>query len=298
MNTCVIHIANRLKEYFLGSAATNDVSIFLCGGAGAQEGNFRRDIGDEIVAKRSKYRYLVFYPEDMFLELILGHQKYDLLTLENLLAQSVSAVVILLQSPGTFAELGAFSNHPFLKKKLIIVMDPKYRTSQSFINTGPIRHLRKETLSHVIFAKIVSENVDYLVKAISEAARDVGARNPPCKDLTNPIACYEFYLALLYVLDPMPRSAVSDLVRVMEPEKASVAETAAETVINGLVNNGDTLLVSGRLTVSKKGIETLLQAPRSDRRYEVLKGILSELRTMALNAMLRRQHKHFWGEAV
>jgi len=54
----------------------------------------------------------------MFIEFILGHQKQDLLTLENLLADSVNTVVILLQSPGTFTELGAFTNYEKLTEML------------------------------------------------------------------------------------------------------------------------------------------------------------------------------------
>ena len=109
MNQRIVEIATNLKNFYLESFLKKDnVSIFLCGGSSPTDEKFRRELGTTISTTKSKYRYSVFFPEDMFVELILGHQGVDLLTLENLLAESVSAVTILVQSPGTIAELGAF----------------------------------------------------------------------------------------------------------------------------------------------------------------------------------------------
>ena len=298
VNPVVIDIGSRLRTHFLEERAPNDISVFLCGGAGPNEDALRRRLGDTIASLKSKYSYAVFYPEDMFLELILGHQKQDLLSLENLLAQSVSAVTILLHSPGTFTELGAFANHRALRDKLIVVMDPRYKNKPSFINIGPIRYLNKKTSSHVLYQPMVPTNMDLLAKGISKAARDIGAKHPPHRDLANPVASYEFYLALLYVLDPMPRVAVPAVARTMETKKPDLAATAAETVSNGLINNGDALLLSGRLTVSPKGVHRLLAAYGTERRRAALRSLLSELRILALNSMLRRRFKSFWGEAA
>jgi hypothetical protein len=296
MNPRILKIASRLRDHYLGPLATSDISIFLCGGSAKNEAEFRRKLGAALTALKSKYRYSIFYPEDMFVELVLGHQRQDLLTLETLLARSVSAVTILLQSPGTFAELGAFSNHELLKNKLVVVVDPSYRRSQSFINTGPIRHLVKETSSRVLFSEMIEPNLDSLVKGIAEAARAIADAHPPERDLSNPIMCYELYLALLYVLDPVPRGAFSSIALALYPGNA--AQIAAETILNGLVNRGDALLVSQYLTISGKGIERLQTSAGSDRRLDTLKDMLSELRISALNGMLRRRYKSFWGEAA
>jgi hypothetical protein len=298
MNPRVIEIASQLREHFLGPSATSDISIFLCGGADSSEQEARRKLGAALAGLKSKYRYSIFYPEDMFVELVLGHQKQDLLTLENLLARSVSAVTILLQSPGTFTELGAFSNHDLLKDKLVVVVDPRYRRAQSFINTGPIRHLTNETSSRVLFLKMNGPDLDSLVKGVAEASRGIASKHPPLRDLTNPIVCYELYLALLYVLDPVPRSAFAEVAGALEPENERSARICAETVINGLINNGDALLVSQNVTISKKGIETLYAGAGSARRLASLKNLLSELRISALNGLLRRRYKRFWGEAA
>lgn len=298
MNPRVIEIASRIREQFLGPSATSDVSIFLCGGAGDTERELRRKLGESLAGLKSKYRYSIFYPEDMFVELVLGHQKQDLLTLENLLAKSVSAVTILLQSPGTFTELGAFSNHELLKDKLVVVVNPKHKKAQSFINTGPIRHLLNETSSRVLFLKMDEANLDPLVKAVAEASRAIASAHPPSRDLTNPIACYELYLALLYVLDPVPRRAFSLIAAELERDAEESARIAAETVVNGMINNGDALLVSQNVIVSKKGVETLYAGTGSARRLTTLKELLSSLRISALNGQLRKRYKQFWEGAA
>lgn len=301
MNPRVIRIASSLRDHFFGPSARADISIFLCGGARPEERALRRKLGDAVGALKSKYRYSVHYPEDMFVELVLGHQKQDLLTLENLLARSVSAIVILLHSAGTLAELGAFSNHEHLKNKLVVVVDPKHKKSQSFINNGPIRHLRKGTSSSVLFQKMDVTSLDTLVKNISEASRTIAEKHPPRKDLTNPIACYELYLALLYALDSVPRQAFSIVAEALQPLDKGLAQLTAETVVNGLINNGDALLMSRNVIISRKGIETLFERAGSARRLASFKEMLSELRIYALNGALRRRsktHKRFWGEAA
>lgn len=299
MDPRIIKLATRLKDHFLDSfLKRDDVSIFMCGGSASPQMLFRRELGTVVSATKSKYRYSVYYPEDMFVELILGHQRQDLLTLENLLAESVSAVVILVQSPGTFTELGAFSNHPRLKDRLVVVIDPHYQKAPSFINTGPVRHLLKQTKSRVIYHSMQPSDIASLSKAVIKASREIGLASPPTVDMTNPIACQEFYLAIVMILDPVPRSAVLHLAELLHPGSLRLSQTAAETVLNSLVNQGNAVLVSGTLRISPKGIATLFEGARTEARMSHLRAFLSELRTEALNVMLRKNMSKLWGVAA
>ena len=299
MDTRIIKIARRLKNYFLDSLVKeNDISIFLCGGASSSDATLRRNLGGNIEEIKSRYRYSVLYPEDMFIEMILGHQRHDLLTLENLLAESVHAVVILVQSPGTFTELGAFSNHAKLKNKLILVIDPRYKKSQSFVMTGPVRYLRKETSSQVIYEKMKSDNLSTLSKNIRKSARKIRSEYPPVVNLANPIASYEFYLALIFTFDPIPRFAVLELAKILEPDYLDQALTVAETVINNLVNKRDARLVSDKILISKKGLETLYAGSQTDKKQTDIKLKLSGFRMDALKILLRKRKKGVWGVAA
>jgi len=171
LNRKILDIAHTLETSFLDPLqASNDISLFLCGGSTAAETKFRRKVGDYISKMKSNYRYPVYYTEEMFMEQILGHQKQDLLSLENLLADSVHCVVILLQSPGTFTELGAFANHEKLSDKLVVVIEPRYRRKPSFINRGPLRYLKSKTKSRILYSSMDEGNLNTLAREIAEVA--------------------------------------------------------------------------------------------------------------------------------
>ena len=293
MNEVIVRVAQTLmKHYQDRSEMANDLSIFLCGGNGDEEVKLRRDIGTKIAGLASKFSYAVFYPEDMFIELILGHQRRDLLSLENLLADSVNAVAILLHSAGTFTELGAFANHEKLRDKLIVVVDPKYAHSRSFINLGPIRFLVKETRSRVIYEPMVDKNVLELVKSIADATREIANHSKPAMSLSNPISSYEFFLALVYVLDPVPTNGILEIASILEPHNGDVS-LSSQTVVNGLINERKLLLRSERLSTTESGAEYLIHSNKTKKRSKQLLEFLTGLRLQALNQTLR---KNVWVE--
>ncbi len=66
MNQRIVEIATNLKNFYLESFLKKDnVSIFLCGGSSPTDEKFRRELGTTISTTKSKYRYSVFFPEDM-----------------------------------------------------------------------------------------------------------------------------------------------------------------------------------------------------------------------------------------
>ena len=297
MNFKIIEISDKLKKRFLNESQNlNEISIFLCGSSGTEEEKFRREVGGGISEITSKYKYSVYYPEDMFIELILGHQKQDLLTLENLLADSVNAVVILLQSPGTFTELGAFANYEKLFDKLIVIIDPRFARARSFINLGPVRFLKTKTKSKVLFVPMNSSNLSKLVKQISDAARDVAKDSSPRRDLSNPISAYRFYLGLIYIFEPIPKDAILTVSRTLAASEEKKVVTAAETVINSLINERKVSLSSGYLSTTSKGIDNLIYSNETRKRSRMVLSFLTELRLEALNLTLRKNYLRIWGE--
>ena len=297
MNSKIVDIARKLEEQFLSqSQSLNEISIFLCGSSAVEESKFRRKVGEEISKIVSKYRYSVYLPEDMFIELILGPQKKDLLSLENLLANSTTAVAILLQSPGTFTELGAFANYKGLDNKLIVVIDPKYARSTSFINLGPIRYLKTRTHSKVLFLRMDNGNLHNLVKEIADSARDIAKQSSPIRDLSNPISAYEFYLALIYVFEPISKNNIFKIMKALmpSPDRKEIITTVAETVINTLINERKVSLSSGSLSATSKGTDSLIRANKTRKRAHMLSRFLTELRLQALNLTLRKSYREAW----
>jgi hypothetical protein len=62
------------------------------------------------------------------------------------LAKLADLVIVIVESPGTFAELGAFSNSDALRPKLLAIVDSAYSPPQkSFIALGPIHWIETES---------------------------------------------------------------------------------------------------------------------------------------------------------
>lgn len=67
----------------------------------------------------------------------------DLVSFERHLAELSSVIVLVLESPGSIAELGLFSIIEEFKKKLLIFVETNHYQSDSFIKLGPIDYLEK-----------------------------------------------------------------------------------------------------------------------------------------------------------
>lgn len=283
-------LAEELKKHFLDNLKSADeFSVFLCGGAGNYEKECRKSIGDGISKIVSRYTYSVHYPEDLFIELLLGHHKHDLLGLENLLATSVNAVVILLQSAGTLAELGAFTNHSELCNKLIVVVDPKHERERSFINYGPLRFLKQSTKSKVLYHVIDKTKNDELIEKIVEAVREVSKHQTPERRLANPVYAYKFYLALVYVFDPITKAAVEKISEMIAPKKeVGLTVTSAQTVMHSLIAEKKISSSSAGLSITAKGMNDLLIENKTKKKAILFSRLLTTARLNALNLTLRR----------
>lgn len=125
--------------------SNNHVDIFLCGG----------DINADTIRKKvnaylkSEKCIMIFYPEKVFVEYFNLNNKADYLTLETILAENVDFICIICESPGSIAELGAFSANKDVRPKIIAMIDKKFEKDESFINLGPVKHLLSHNKSSV-----------------------------------------------------------------------------------------------------------------------------------------------------
>lgn len=121
--------------------------IFLCGGAG------RKHIRNKIRVLLEESGLQVFYPEDLFMDMLNRDKKSDLLEYENLLADNSDRVCIICESMGSAVELGAFIQNENLEKKLIVCINQKFARDKSFIMMGPVKHLKKINKSLILLYK-------------------------------------------------------------------------------------------------------------------------------------------------
>ena len=127
--------------------------IFLCGKGFNSTEEYKhsnRGIVEDFIKKLIPDTHIVLSEqmwEDGFDDSI------DLLIFEEFLAEVSDAIVLFVESPGSFCELGAFAYADALfSDKLIIVMDEKHRGSKSFIATGPVLKA-KEDGSKIVYAQ-------------------------------------------------------------------------------------------------------------------------------------------------
>jgi len=132
-------VAEIIRDHIFVPSFSWKTTVFLCGADVNNQSTGRY----KMARLFERYpRYEILYPEDLFDDLLAGQGQHSLLVLENILADSVDSIVLFPESPGSFAELGAFANSSLLANKLICVGQKKYAKNKSFINYGPARLIK------------------------------------------------------------------------------------------------------------------------------------------------------------
>lgn len=108
--------------------------LFLCGASTSDN----RDDLQTYLEKRRGNDSLVFRAEDIW-NRIAQYPDLSALEMEEFLARLSDVVIVLVESAGAIAELGAFAISPELRSKLLVILDRQYRHDESFIKNGPVR---------------------------------------------------------------------------------------------------------------------------------------------------------------
>lgn len=119
--------------------------IFLCGGPTDIRSHLPLSVRDAIYRELSKDTEI-----DSRIRVAEHYKDWssdsiyqDLVLFEQHLAELSSVIVLILESPGSIAELGLFSVVSEFQEKLLVFVDTSHYTSNSFIRLGPISHLEK-----------------------------------------------------------------------------------------------------------------------------------------------------------
>lgn len=150
--------------------------LFLCGGKTntyeLSDGekkyySMRGAILDSIVTSFSQLSQKLQYAEDYDDWLEHGTVK-NLIDFELAIADMAGAIVLVLEGPGAFAELGSFSVLDTLADKLILIVNTNIVEENTFINYGPIKYLEDNK-------KIVLKyqwDVSYKVRGLNQNSVD------------------------------------------------------------------------------------------------------------------------------
>ncbi len=199
------------------------------------------------------YRYNIIYPEDIFAQLLHGSQSVDLLSLENMLAESVDVIIIIPESPGAIAELGAFTNNKLLLKKIICLQDAKYKKEKSFINSGPIRLLKSLENKQVFFVEF--DKIDKHISKIIEGINKAKKNNIKRLDFITLLQVENFVLPAIYLLETADKDILIKLVKeVLNPKDKIYASHATTASLTILLKNKQAFLTSKGYKLTEFGL--------------------------------------------
>lgn len=124
--------------------------LFLCGGivpngVNAKPGNLRDYI---YRVRRMRTRYEVVLAEkatQLYRDTAYG----DLISFEEDIARIAAVVLVIAESAGSLAELGAFASNDTIRKALRVMIQEKYARDESFIRYGPVERVKKAKREHL-----------------------------------------------------------------------------------------------------------------------------------------------------
>lgn len=202
--------------------------VFLCGANKSK---------DEISERRKaliefSQRHLpdthFFLAEKMFYTLKEEGHKGNILDVEHLISAFSDFILIILESPSSFAELGAFS-HDTLRSKLIVINDEKFRTEKSFINLGPMKAIEESGGSKRILHYRMRDNGVHTRDAIGDTFHEIhkifkdpirSTRKPMDLDALNPAIRFDKYSAmflhdLIYLSGPVLHKEIIEILKIV-----------------------------------------------------------------------------------
>jgi hypothetical protein len=285
---CII-LSTKIRENVYKPANTFKTTIFLCGADISQKDKIRYKIAEEIKQNwPSSYFYDIIYPEDIFDELLFSSKKSDLLSLEGLLANSVDAIVVIPESPGSFAELGAFANDEKLRKKLICLVDVKYKKDKSFINQGPLKLVKKENQHGLIF--IDPHNIKEEITKLHSSLRKMKSTSSKESDVISLLQIDNFLLPSIYLLEPISKDTLIQLVKVATKDEENPFQLTT-TALTSLTKKRHIELTTNGYKLTTLGVESFLKftvaSKRDKRQTETVK--IDDLRLEILNFKNRKK---------
>jgi hypothetical protein len=190
--------------------------VFLCG----SDGSRGRDALREYLYKYTP-NLSVFYAERVW-EIIASLGERDALQMEEDLAKLADLVIVIVESAGTFTELGAFSLSPSLRKKMLPIVDDKHRHDASFISNGPLKWIDGES----VFKPTIYTNLDKILLAADQVQeriqRIAKPRSTKLEDLaTSPKHLLFFICDLVSVIYPATLAMIAGYLEDISPSIAS-----------------------------------------------------------------------------
>jgi hypothetical protein len=213
-------------------------TIFLCGADIKDKSKGRSKMAALLKDNQSRIQYELLYPENLFDDLLAGQGQQSLLALENILANSVDAIVLLPESPGSFAELGAFSNNKKLVNKLICITNQRYKNKRSFLNYGPNRLIKASNSGKVSYLDYdqldCPKHGPKIFRMISDSITKIQKQYPVDKSVTNILEAENFILPCIYLIEDIDFNSLKALLKLATNQDDVMSDIATRSALTKL----------------------------------------------------------------
>lgn len=167
----------KTRPYLFKLLSEPPLDVFLCGPE-------RTYVHGDIRTKVKK-----FLTQKAMVNCFLGEEIEDIrigkdnhLKIESEHARNSDVIIVFLGSPGTFAELGAFTLDPIIRERLVVFNDKEYQNKKSFVNDGPLKWLKEYQVIWYKPARELEEQVyhclDYFLLRIRHRILQASAPKP------------------------------------------------------------------------------------------------------------------------
>lgn len=281
-------IAIKVKEMLYAPVSNFTTTVFLCGADITQKDKLRSKIADVLNEPSHLSSFDIIYPEEIFDEILYNSKDSNLLSLENILAESVDVIVIIPESPGSFTELGAFVNDEKLRRKVICVIDKQYERKKSFINQGPVKLVKVLSKERVIY--IDPNNVKDSSNKLTNVIRSVKRTSSKKSDKLTLIQLNNFILPAVYLLEPISKLSLQKLIGfAIDDQKSAGHVTMA--ALSVLLKKHQIEHSSNGYKLTKIGLDDFLDTifPKNRLKRKIKPSLLDDLRLEVLNLTLRHK---------
>ncbi|RTL91190.1 hypothetical protein EJV44_20285 [Ancylobacter aquaticus] len=178
--------------------------VFLCGGVISKLDNraLPQNLRDYIYRYRPlNIKHPIILAEDA-LNLFRDSGYRDLITFEEDIARIASVVLVIAESAGSLAELGAFASTEAIRRTLRVIIQEEHERAESFVRHGPIQKLinsnKRESLGVYPWRKagerIVIRSVNGHYREIKKFICENIDKSPKSKSLTTLKEERKFYI--------------------------------------------------------------------------------------------------------
>lgn len=123
--------------------------MFVCGPGYSSDGIVIRDMARKALQEIPNVKAV--YGEEIESLTSYKKQSIDLQTLEVRFAHDVDFTLLVLESPGSIAELGTFTQLLGIRERLIVLLSGRFYRAESYIARGPLSLLTRLNPNSVIY---------------------------------------------------------------------------------------------------------------------------------------------------